>query len=59
MPAASGPRQGQRLCDRLVQKATNAAAIRLQPAALAQLMLDYDAAIDFIEVHQAPVYRDH
>jgi hypothetical protein len=43
----------------LVQKATNAAAIRLQPAALAQLMLDYDAAIDFIEVHQAPIHRDH
>ena len=50
MPAASGRRQGQRLCDRLVQKATNAAAIRLQPAALEQLMIDYNDAIDFIEV---------
>ena len=49
-PAASGRRQGQRFCDRLVSKAMTAATIKLRPAALARLMQNYGDVIEFAEV---------
>jgi hypothetical protein len=49
-PAASGRRQGQRFCDRLMSKAMTAATIKLRPAALARLLRNYGDVIEFVEV---------
>ena len=49
-PAASGRRQGQRFCDRLMSKAMTAATIKLRPAALARLLQKYGDVIEFAEV---------